>query len=128
MESLINILLVFAGGGLGAVCRFVLSQYRIFDSAPYWGTTAVNISGCFIIGLLWTILHSIQLPRSCHILCITGFLGGYTTYSAFTNDAIILIQSGMLWRGLMYIFITLVGGISGYGAGVLAARQFIHNN
>ncbi len=123
--SVNNILLVFAGGGLGAVARYEIQQIVGLNSAPYWTTTAVNTTGCFLIGLLWVLLGAFDAGRGYYLLCVTGFLGGFTTYSAFTGDAMNLIQAGMLKQGLLYITATVFGGIVAYTLGAIAAHSIL---
>lgn len=123
--SVNNILLVFAGGGLGAVARYGIQQITCLSSTSYWTTTAVNTTGCFLIGLLWILLGAFDAGRGYYLLCVTGFLGGFTTYSTFIGDAMSLIQAGMLKQGLLYMAATFFGGIIAYTLGAIAAHSIL---
>lgn len=87
-----NIVAVFIGSGLGGVCRFLCSRW-IQSLAPQalfpWGTFAVNVAGCFVIGLLYGIFdrYSVLNPEM-RLLLIVGFCGGFTTFSTFITKVI----------------------------------------
>jgi len=107
------ILYVFIGSAMGGVLRYGLANffyYHLGRSFP-WGTLIVNIIGCFLIGLTFTLIvekfhhHSLLL----HNLLITGFLGGFTTFSAFSFESFALFESMMLLRGFIYLFVSVIG-------------------
>jgi len=82
--------LVFVGGGLGSVLRWLtgLAALRLLGPAFPFGTLAVNISGCFVMGLAFRLLPSLDSgTHAARLLLMTGLLGGYTTFSAFALDA-----------------------------------------
>jgi len=91
-----RILFVGAGGFVGAILRYLVGGYvqSIFDSATFpYGTLFVNVSGCFVIGLLSQMIEDIGLlgPQG-RAFVIIGILGGYTTYSSFGNETINLAR------------------------------------
>lgn len=91
------ILLVAAGGALGAVARYVLSGWvqQASGSASFpIGTLAVNVIGCFVIGVLAQLAESRGLltPRSRAFL-VVGILGGFTTFSSFANESMNLLRA-----------------------------------
>lgn len=102
---------VTAGGALGA-----LTRYGIASAWPYtpggfpWSTWLINVTGCFLIGVLHTRVRR-RLPR---LLLGTGFLGGYTTFST----AIVEVSQA----GLIYLAATLIGAVLAVLAGSLVAR------
>ena len=93
-----KILLVGAGGFVGSVLRYVVSGYvqQITKSATFpYGTLAVNLIGCFVIGFLSQLADTrgIFTPES-RVLVFVGFLGGFTTFSTFGNESVNLFRDG----------------------------------
>jgi CrcB protein len=103
-----SIFLVALGGAFGSVLRFVIQRYTpIFPM----GTLLVNITGCFLIGLLWGMFHKSIQGDSLKLLLMTGFCGGFTTFSAFTLESIQLLEENKWWSCLMYITGSVAGGL-----------------
>ncbi|MDB6168615.1 MAG: crcB [Verrucomicrobia bacterium] len=126
-------LLIALGGGLGSVTRFWLSEMisARMDSPFPWGTLVVNLTGCFAIGLL----AFYSGPGGRHFtsqegrfLLLTGFCGGYTTFSAFSLQTLTLLRSGDTGRAAAYVVVSvalcLLGTWLGYrlGSGWIAQR------
>lgn len=105
-------LLVFLGGGTGALTRYTVSSLHIFDADKYYSTITINLSGCLIIGIIAAVLHHYNAGKGWTLLLMTGFLGGYTTYSAYTLDLIELFQSGAPIRAFVYCGITIFGAMA----------------
>lgn len=125
MGELLNILFVGLGGAMGAISRYGVEHLGIFDNDKYYYTVGINISGCIVIGVLWALFQHFDVPRAWYLFAITGFLGGYTTYSAFTLDAITQWIGGRPDITLLYIAITLVGGLGGCALGLLATEKIL---
>lgn len=92
-----RILLVAAGGSLGALSRYGtgLLALKLFGSAFPWGTLIVNLSGCFLIGLAFALAgHSKLMSPSMRLFFMTGFLGGLTTFSTFALETVHSIRNG----------------------------------
>jgi len=105
-----NILLVAMGGAVGSVLRY-LCQRSLNFSFPY-GTLLVNILGCLLIGLLWGIFtRHIDEPK--RLLWVTGFCGGFTTFSTFTYEGVQMMMDN---RWIQFSFYTAVS----VSAGMLA--------
>ncbi len=117
-----NILLVFIGSGLGGVCRFgighLVNEQNYIAQKHFIPTIIVNVVGSFIIGVLFAYSSKENIGQSLPLLWITGFLGGFTTYSSFSLDIMRLIQNGESLTALNYIILTLFLGtlavFSGY--------------
>lgn len=77
----------------------------------WWGTAAVNLAGCALIGFLWALLTHYGKGPAWSMLLITGVLGGFTTFSAFALDAVKLFEAGKLNSALVYVALSVVGGI-----------------
>ena len=120
------ILLVFAGGGLGAVCRYLSGHAvaRLAGLAFPWGTLFVNVAGSFLMGLLiaWLARRSMG-DANLRLLLATGFLGGFTTFSAFSLDVVTLYERGEIGAAAGYVIASVVLSVSALFAGLAAVRQ-----
>jgi len=110
---LIQILLVGIGGFAGSVFRYTLSLWmsdRVASSSSFpLGTFTVNVIGCFIIGLLAGLLIiSGEISEKARLFVVVGFLGGFTTFSAFSFESLNLLRSGHSITALTYVLLTLV--------------------
>ena len=120
-----NYLIVFIGGGIGSMFRHgvnVLSARTLGTGFP-WGTLTVNVTGSIVMGLLaGYFAFKGQAAQSWRLFMMTGILGGYTTFSAFSLDAILLYERGQV--GLALAYIAASGAISIFGllAGLLLIR------
>lgn len=118
---------VAAGGAIGASLRYVaahLTHAALGDDFPY-GTMMVNVVGSLIIGYLLVLLPEAKEPIPVlRLLLVTGLLGGFTTYSAFSIETLQLIQDGHLTRAGMNIVLTLLFCFLAVWAGFLLGRLF----
>lgn len=119
-----QILLVAVGGAAGSVLRLLVGMLvsRYAATALPIGTLAVNMAGCFLIGWLMGWLPP-GGPDSYTLrwLLVTGFCGGFTTFSAFAYENITLIQQGQTAAALGYVFASVAGGILAVWAGLKLA-------
>lgn len=97
-SGLATCLLVAAGGALGCTGRFLADRLPLFVTAPFYRTMCINITGSLLIGIIAAAFSHAGVSESWHRFAITGFLGGFTTYSAFSLDSVRLIQNGR-WPG-----------------------------
>lgn len=108
-----NILLVFIGGGLGSVCRYLISEITYFKKLIFpYPTLLTNLLGCFLIGLIlgWSIKNS-NIDSSIIILFTIGFCGGFTTFSSFSYESLTLVNNNQLLNLFIYIFSSILIGI-----------------
>ncbi|CAN5860017.1 fluoride efflux transporter CrcB [soil metagenome] len=116
------------GGGIGAIARYAMGKgitERANSLFPY-GTFTVNLLGAFLIGVLFALLveRGVGHPHL-RLLLITGFLGGFTTFSAYTIEAITLIEAGSWNTALLYVVASNLLGLLACLAGILAIRTLM---
>lgn len=92
--NVVNVLAVFLGSGLGGVCRWLSGRWvqsLLPHTAFPWGTFAVNVTGCLLIGLLYGLIDRGHiLNPHLRLLLTVGFCGGFTTFSTFVNENYLL--------------------------------------
>jgi CrcB protein len=116
-----NLLFIGLGGSLGSIARY-LCQRWFNETYPHpfpWGTFVVNITGCFLIGLIYAASEktSVLSPQT-RLFLITGFCGGFTTFSTFAFENMTLLRSGDNIYFIIYALLSVVLGIAGVFAGV----------
>ncbi|WBL26608.1 fluoride efflux transporter CrcB [Zunongwangia sp. HGR-M22] len=117
-------LLVFLGGGLGSVCRYLISKALNSNGTVLpWGTFAVNILGSFLIGLFLGIaIKNNTLNSTTNLILATGFCGGFTTFSTFSFENQALLRSGDYYNFAIYVLATLIIGISSTFFGLFLSK------
>lgn len=117
--------MVGIGGCLGSVLRFWVSSYiggRMGTRFPY-GTLVINITGSFLVGLAFALLTAkTQWSPNWRYLIPIGFIGGYTTFSAFELETLRTIQDGQLELGLLYVATSVIIGFVAVWGGMVAGR------
>lgn len=121
-------LVVFLGGGLGAAARHgvnLLSVQFVGNRYPL-GTFAINVLGSLLIGVLaeWFALRS-QLPAGARLFLITGVLGGFTTFSAFSLEIGLLYERGDFSAALIYALGSVICGVGALFVGMYLVRQLV---
>ncbi len=120
--------LVFLGGGLGSVLRLlVLRLARLWLSPELpWGTFAVNLLGSLAAGLIAGLLvaRGAAGENAPSLFLLTGLLGGFTTFSAFSLDALLLWQRGETLAATAYVAASLLLALAAVAAGFATARGF----
>lgn len=118
--------LVFLGGGIGAAVRHGVNVAfaRWFGTAFPFHTLFENVSGSFLMGALagYFALKS-QAPQELRLFLTTGILGGYTTFSAFSLDAVVLWEGGRIGAAAGYVLASVAGSIFGLVLGLALVRQ-----
>jgi len=121
-----TLLVIGAGGALGAMCRFVASEWvQSLTGGPFpWGTMAVNVSGSFALGFLLMWLQANVSVEFCEFIAL-GFLGSFTTFSTFSYEAVILFREGEVWRAGGYVTGSIMLGLLGLAAGMSLATAML---
>ena len=119
--------LIFNCGGLGVVLRYLVTNVVYFllgRQFPY-GTLVVNVSGCFLMGVLFvlTLERFDNIASQLRALLLIGLLGGYTTFSSFSIETINLFESGNWLSGLMNILLSTIICIAAAWLGVIGGRS-----
>jgi len=105
-----QILLVGIGGFFGTILRHLIAQFS-FSSSWLTSTIIVNTAGSLLIGFLFSI-PSLKNNESLYLFLITGLLGGFTTYSAFSGETLNLVLRQQFSLAISYVLLTLLGGLS----------------
>ncbi|MGZ5222136.1 MAG: fluoride efflux transporter CrcB [Flavisolibacter sp.] len=103
-----NILLIGLGGGIGSMLRY-LCQRSLNHGFPY-GTLLVNLAGCFIIGLAWG-YFSKNMDSSAKLFLMTGLCGGFTTFSAFTQEGVQMMMDNRWISFALYAGLSVAAGL-----------------
>jgi len=108
-SEMAQFLLVMAGGALGAAGRFGIS--RVLPKA-FWSVTSVNILGSFLAIWLFTSLLQGEVNSNARFFTITGFLGAFTTFSAFSLESMTLLQENKYGLLVAYVFLNVMGSLA----------------
>jgi len=119
-----NFLFVMAGGAIGSAARYGVGKLTLASLGPNypWGTLAVNLIGGFLMGVLAGILARTGGSEHTRLLLGVGVLGGFTTFSAFSLDTVLMIERGQLGIALAYALISVIGSILALFAGLHLIR------
>jgi CrcB protein len=120
-----SVLLVGLGGAAGSIFRYLISIYinKWFPTAFPVATFTANIVGCLIIGILFGLFAKGQLSHPDYkFLLVTGFCGGFTTFSTFSSETLLLFQSGNAGIALTYIAFSIVLGLGAVWLGMILIK------
>lgn len=126
---MLNTLLVMAGGAIGAALRYHYGRLAMRVTGPEplwgwpWGTFGVNIIGGLVMGLFagWLAMRA-QGGESLRLFFAVGILGGFTTFSSFSLEVMLLIERGALLSAAGYALASVVGAVAGLALGLTVAR------
>ena len=123
-----TLLLIAAGGAIGAVMRF-LTQATVYEIAgrgfPY-GTLTVNVLGSFLMGLLSIFLvEKFNLSAEWHLAILVGVLGSFTTFSTFSMETLVLFEQGDLFKAMTSILLSVTLCIVFVWVGAYLAKQIV---
>jgi len=109
-----NIVAVGAGSFIGGSARYLVSlMMKSVGKGFPWATLIVNLAGCFLIGLLWGVFSRSSSEGSSWALFLTvGLCGGFTTFSTFSKEALMMLQYGNIWLFAGYVALSVVAGVA----------------
>lgn len=122
MPPIINFLAVGAGGAAGAMLRYLLQALASAPDHKLFATAAINVVGSFVIGILAVALQGRTLLMP---LLMAGLLGGFTTYSSFSLDTILLLREGRFAAAALYIAATTLLALAAAAAGYALALKLL---
>lgn len=118
-----SILLVACGGAIGAALRFTvgLGFVRLFSGNFPMGIIPVNIFGSFLMGAFVVFAHH-KGYSAANLFVMTGILGGFTTFSAFSLEAFTLFERGQMGSAALYVVVSVIGSLAALVGGVALSR------
>jgi CrcB protein len=116
----VTTLLVAVGGLAGVLTRFGISRLTLHHHHLLWATVGINIAGSFLLGLL---AAEQWFSRDVREGIGVGFLGGLTTFSTFSVQAVVELDSGRTQTAALYVGASVIGGLAAAGAGYWLGRR-----
>lgn len=119
---------IFLGGGTGSVLRYAIQLFLHERITPYhfpWSTLTVNLTGSLLIGAFYTLSAHLGLSNETRLLLTTGLCGGFTTFSTFSQDSVLLLKQGYYGSLTLYLLLSLVLGIGAAFLGAILAENCI---
>jgi CrcB protein len=113
-------LLVAIGGTLGVVARYGIGRLTLHHEQLLWSTVGINIVGSFLLGLL---VAEHWFDRDLREGLGVGFLGGFTTFSTFSVQAVLEVDAGEPYRAFAYVTASVLGGLAAATAGYVLGRK-----
>ena len=123
---MLPLLLVMAGGAIGAGARHLIGRAMLTVLGPGfpWWTLSINVTGGLLMGLLAGALLRFSLAESWRLFLGVGVLGGFTTFSSFSLEAVTLAQRGQMLAAGGYVLASVAGSIVALLIGLSAVRSF----
>ena len=118
------ILAIGTGSFIGGVLRYLFSQFihtKTLSTFPF-GTLTVNILGCFFIGMVFGLSDKGNITPEWRLFLATGILGGFTTFSAFSNETVGMLREGQLWYATAYISSSVIVGLLATFIGIAISK------
>lgn len=107
------LLIIGIGGFIGSISRYLVTlfvQNKFLATFPF-GTLSVNIMGCFLIGLVYALSEKGNITAEWRLFLITGMLGGFTTFSSFSNETVSMLRDAQYGFALLYISCSVIIGL-----------------
>lgn len=123
-----NVIAVFAGGGLGAVIRYLTGVWflKYLQVNLPLATFTVNITGCFILGFLYILfINKTDLNSAVKLALTAGFCGGLTTFSTFSVEIFEMVRNAQYVQALLYTALSVIAGLAAVMIGAYFAKLCI---
>lgn len=120
-----NLLLIALGGSIGSISRYLSQQFvqNYYPSSIPLGTLFVNISGCFLIGMIYALSAKGNIiSPELRLFLATGFCGGFTTFSTFAYENVTMILDGEFFYTAIYLLTSVIIGFGAAHAGILFTK------
>lgn len=117
-----QLILVFCFGGLGSVCRYLLSILLPTKSFS-WGVLVSNFLGCLVMGFILQLMATKQINDTTKLAIAVGFCGGFTTFSSFSADVVLLFQQQKWAVGFGYVLASVAVGLFSILFGMYLGKQ-----
>lgn len=106
-----NLICIFLGGGVGSLIRFWFSSLHANSNSFPWGTFCSNIAACACLGMIYGVMEKNALSLNWKLALITGFCGGFSTFSTLIYEIYIYIQQENYALAILYPMLSIVIGI-----------------
>ncbi len=120
-----RIFFIALAGALGTVTRYGLGNLvqRFAGSAYPWGTALVNVLGCLVFGVIWAMSERLVIRPDTRVILLTGFLGSFTTFSAFSFETVQLMRDAQWSWAAGNVIIQVLLGVAAIYLGLFTGRQ-----
>jgi CrcB protein len=107
---MLNLLLIFVGGGFGSLARYAISKWLNPPVGGFpWGTLTANVLACLVLGIIAALISQKSgISKELQALVLIGFCGGFSTFSTFSIETLRMIQNGQWMMAIAYVTASLI--------------------